>query len=214
MLACVVRFWILPVLPLALPDAGRFHLHDLHHISERRPRWWTTPVSAFVGAITHVVLDAFTHSDGSVVQVGGPLQASLFQVGGRTVHVFHVLQYGGSVLLGGYTIWWFWRMGSERRFVPEGRDATRSDASLSPAAIAAFWAWIVVSCGVAVAYAHTRAGYHYAFNRPFYGSKSVVIISFCWVAFFGLTFACLAAHPFIRRSRSDLAASAGGSVAA
>jgi hypothetical protein len=174
-----------------------------------------TYLSALVGAITHLVLDAFTHSDGSVVEVGGPLQASLFEVGSRTVHVFHVLQYGGSVLLAAYTIWWFWKVGGERRFLPEGRTSLDDRWSLPRSVVAAFWAWIVASCGVGVAYAYTRAGYHYALNRPFYGSKSVVIVSFCWVAFIGLTFACLAAQPFVRRSpRSDLAPEPGGSVAA
>ena len=72
------------------------------------------------------------------------------------------------------------------------------------------------ACVVAAAYAHARSGYHYAFNRPFYGDKSVVIISFSWVAFIGLTFACLAAQPFIRPlpPRSGVASDRGGSVAA
>ena len=173
-------------------------------------------MSALVGAVTHLVLDAFTHSDGSVVEIGGPLQASLFQLGSRTVHAYHVLQYGGSVVLGAYTIWWFWRAGGERRFLPAGRAASsEQDATLPRRVVIAFWIWIALVCVVAAGYAHTRSGYHYAFNRPFYGDKSVVIISFCWVAFIGLTFACLAAHPFIRRSpRSGLATERGGSVAA
>jgi hypothetical protein len=216
LLACVVRYWILPVLPLALPRAGPFHLRDLRHVSNRRPRWWATLGSALVGALTHVVLDAFTHADGSVVEVGGPLQAELFDVGDRTVRVYSLLQYGGSVVLAGYTVWWFWRAGTERRFRPAD-PAARAEPGfvLSTRAIVAFWLWMLATCVVAVAYAQTRAGYHYAFNRPFYGSTSVVVISFCWVAFIGLTFACLAAQPFVHRSpRFDVATGPGGSVAA
>ena len=215
-LAWVVRCWIMPVLPLALPNLGRFHLRDLRHVSVRRPRWWATIGSALVGAVTHVVIDAFTHADGSGVEVGGPLQVALFQLGSRTVHVYTVLQYGGSVLLAAYTVWWFWRAGGERRFRPEDPSARAAPRLvLSPRVIVAFWTWVLACCVVGAAYAQTRSGYHYAFNRPFYGSKSVVIVSFLWVAFIGLTFACLAAQPFVRTApRFGAPASGGGSVAA
>ena len=85
---------------------------------------------------------------------------------------------------------------------------------LPRAVLAAFWAFVLTSCALAVAYAQARSGFHYALNRPFYGSKSVVIISFCWVAFVGLTFACLAAEPFVRPARSPGGRASGTSVAA
>jgi hypothetical protein len=213
-LAWVIRWWVLPVLPLALPDGGRFHLRDYRFLAQERPRWWITFLSALAGVVTHLVLDAFTHSDGSAVEISGPLQISLFTVGSRTVHVYTLLQYGGSVVLGIYAFWTLRRMGSERRFVPADVDPDGAAPELPRAVLAAFWTFVLASCALAVAYAQARSGFHYALNRPFYGNKSVVIISFCWVAFVGLTFACLAAEPFVRPARSPGGRTSGTSVVA
>jgi hypothetical protein len=45
-----------------LPDAGPFRLHSYRVITQRRPGALTTLLSALFGALTHVVIDAFTHS--------------------------------------------------------------------------------------------------------------------------------------------------------
>jgi hypothetical protein len=213
-LAWIVRWWILPVLPLALPDGRRWHLRDYRYLADEHPRWWLSFLSALVGVGTHLVLDAFTHSDGSVVEVSGLLQTSLFSVASRTVHVYTVLQYGGSVVLGALAVRSLWRMGSERSFLPDGVDPADPAPELPRGALAGFWALVVASCAIAAAYAVARSGYHYALHRPFYGNASVVIIAFCWVAFLGLTFACLAVQPFVRPARARGEEAPGTSVAA
>lgn len=45
-----------------LPDAGPFRLHSYRVIAQRRPGAAVTLLSAVIGALSHVVLDAFTHS--------------------------------------------------------------------------------------------------------------------------------------------------------
>lgn len=45
-----------------LPDAGPFRLHSYRAITCRRSRTWTTLVSALIGAVSHVLIDAFTHT--------------------------------------------------------------------------------------------------------------------------------------------------------
>jgi hypothetical protein len=226
LLAVVVRWWILPVLPLALPDGGSFHLRDYQRLSLVRHRWWETVASAFVGAVTHLVLDAFTHSDGAGSGSSGFFQTPLFGVGSRTVHLYTALQYGGSVVLGAYTLWWMWRAGRARAFrrivVPGEVDAIGTDGErgapdpeLPRGPLVAFWSVVAASCVIAAAYAQARSGYHFVFHRAVYGTKSVVIISFCWVAFIGLTLACLVIQLYVADRRpSDPAVRHRDSVAA
>jgi hypothetical protein len=216
-LARVVRRWVLPVLPLALPDGGSFHLRDYRHVAGVRHRWWITFGSALVGAITHVVLDAFTHSDGAVSGGSGFFQTPLFDLGSRTVHLYTALQYGGSVVLSVYTVWWLWRAGRARIFRPADVDGAQHDDPVLPrSALWTFWGIVAASCVIAGAYASTRTGYHFSNGLAPVFSKSVVIIAFCWVSFIGLTLACLVVEPFVadRRVVSGVGARRRDSVAA
>ncbi len=45
-----------------LPDAGWFRLHSYRVLVSRRPGWLVTTVSAVIGVVSHVLVDAFTHS--------------------------------------------------------------------------------------------------------------------------------------------------------
>ena len=102
LLAVAIRRVVLPVLPLALPEMGRLHLHDFRSLAFVSHRWWVTFTSAIVGIATHLLLDAFTHEDGSGVGLfGGVLSARLLVLGGRSVHGYTVLQYGGSLVMAG-----------------------------------------------------------------------------------------------------------------
>jgi hypothetical protein len=217
LLAAIVRRWVLPVLPLALPDGGPFHLRDYRYLARVRHRWWVTVGSALVGAITHVVLDAFTHSDGAVSGSSGFFQTPLFEVGSRTIHLYTALQYGGSIVLSVYTVWWLWRAGRERMFRPADLGEADGRGTVLPqSALWTFWGIVAASCVIAGGYASTRTGYHFSHGLAPVFSKSVVIIAFCWVAFFGLTLACLAVEPYVgeRSAASGLAARRRDSVAA
>lgn len=63
-----------------------------------------------LGALTHVLWDAFTHGTGFMVQQLPALQTALFEADGRTIHVFHLLQHlstlvGLACLLVAYRRW-------------------------------------------------------------------------------------------------------------
>lgn len=85
-----------------LPDAGRFHVHDYARLAG----WRITPanllvatLSASIGSVTHVALDAFTHSFGWGVHRFPALSTVMLTLpSGRSVPVYDVLQLGGSAL--------------------------------------------------------------------------------------------------------------------
>jgi len=63
-------------------------------------------ISIAVGALTHVMWDAFTHARGPVVEFFAPLSTSIFNVGGHDVRVYKVLQHLSTAL--GITLLSFW----------------------------------------------------------------------------------------------------------
>jgi hypothetical protein len=58
-----IRSWVATTAFAQLPDLWWLRLHSYRALALRRPVWWLTLSSALLGATTHVVLDAFTHSD-------------------------------------------------------------------------------------------------------------------------------------------------------
>ncbi len=62
----------------------------------------------FLGAVTHVVWDSFTHDDGWMVRSFPPMKA-IVTVVGREAHYFDLLQYGCSLLGLGLLAWWSWQ---------------------------------------------------------------------------------------------------------
>ncbi len=63
-------------------------------------------VSLLVGAVTHIVWDSFTHSDGFVVVVVPALSEALFTWQGYTFYVFKLLQHGSTFMGGIILAWW------------------------------------------------------------------------------------------------------------
>ena len=84
-----------PLLAL-MPDAlaGRIADDGVH---ERSP-WSAVVVSLLLGAVTHLVWDAFTHPGTAVVNALPVLQTELANAGGYRVYAFKVLQHGSSLL--------------------------------------------------------------------------------------------------------------------
>ena len=187
-LSIVVRRVVLAVLPRMIPDGGVLHLHDYRNIADHTRRWWVTLTSAFVGVLTHLVLDAFTHPDGAVVEAFGFLRITLFDIGGHSVRIYSVLQYGGTVALSWLAARSLVRFGERRRFASTDG---RSPAAPSDGARRVFWLITVAGVVAGVAYAVSRSGPHMLGGAVISGSKSTVIIAFCWVGFLGLVLACL-----------------------
>ena len=98
-----------------LPDAAVARLDTYERRrQERPPTLAAVLVSLAVGACTHVILDAFTHSHTRPVRVIEVLRRDIFRLGPIDVEVYNLLQYGGSVLglalIGYWTYRWFLRM--------------------------------------------------------------------------------------------------------
>ncbi|MFN8050911.1 MAG: DUF4184 family protein [Acidimicrobiales bacterium] len=97
LLTVLLRRWTMPVVPAVLPKGGFLRLRDYRLLALSHHRWWVTAYSVFVGALTHIVLDAFTHADGFVVEAVPAMSNPLFSVGGRSVALYKLLQFGGHV---------------------------------------------------------------------------------------------------------------------
>lgn len=53
--------WAAPVVAVHLPAGGRLALRDYGVVGVVRHPWWVTAMSAVLGAVSHIVWDAFTH---------------------------------------------------------------------------------------------------------------------------------------------------------
>ncbi len=204
-LTWVVRRVLLAVVPLTVPDLGVFHLRDYRALAGVRYPWWRSLLSAVVGILTHLVLDSFTHSDGAAVQALPAVFArTVGSVGGRSIHVYSALQYGGSVVLAVVTLLVLARWGRMRRF----RDPSLPEASLSPVATACFWLIVAAASVIAVGYASTRL--ESRSGRFLVERDSVAIISGWWVLFVGVVLASLTVSGAVRTAGSERASGATG----
>jgi hypothetical protein len=143
-----------------LPDAGQFGLHSYRVITQRRPGAWTTLLSALLGALSHVVIDAFTHSGrwGSdllgldEVLFTAPLRGAM--TGAR------VLQYLGHSLGSLIAIGLFFYIGRSRRLEQWYGEAAVMDArtfTMTPTARVQFWV-VLVSVALLVTAGLSAAG--------------------------------------------------------
>lgn len=137
------------------PHCGPFPLLPL-----RRLAWITTLI--FLGAVTHVVWDGFTHDDGWAFRDYPQLKAAIVTFGNVEVRWSGLLQVGSSLLGLGLLTWWSWQW---YRRAPVGR-APADSAFLRRARPAIAAAIIVFGGGVG-----TACGLNYACHLP--GSFSV-----------------------------------------
>ncbi len=110
-LACYFVFHWIVKRPAAmlLPEAHRRRLeasinNDREKISSNR--LLSVGLSLVIGALTHVIWDAFTHRQGWFVQAIPILQSTAFDLGNRIVPVYELLQHGGGVV--GVCLLAFW----------------------------------------------------------------------------------------------------------
>jgi hypothetical protein len=112
-LTTVVFPWLLPLIPNGAP----FHVHDLILV---RPAtsvraWVRIAFSGWLGGITHVLLDGFTHGNHSgwiTTQV--PLLRALVPLPFRPMPLHDVLHVLGTIVLGGLSVHWLAEMGRRR----------------------------------------------------------------------------------------------------
>lgn len=114
-LAWIIVRVLAPVVPTHLPQLGNFRLQDYRGLATHRFGIVRTPVSAFVGALSHVGLDHLTHRWGwfanhvdwyDDVIVGGSWL-------GRPLTVYRMFQYVGHVGGTAFCLWLLWHYGSQ-----------------------------------------------------------------------------------------------------
>lgn len=178
-LAILLRRWTMPVVPAVLPKAGFLRLRDYRLLALSNHRWWVTAYSVLVGAFTHIVMDAFTHYDGFVVEALPALRDPLFTVGDRTVAVYKALQIGGHILgsaVGGYLLvrisrlklQWTWH-GYEGRRPP--------DPVVHEPGQAVVWAVLAIGATLSIAYGTLRLAQGDGGVPAFMAASSVGILT-------------------------------------
>jgi hypothetical protein len=114
-------------------------------------------VLIFLGAVTHVFWDGFTHEDGWAVLDFPQMKTVIVTVAGLRIHCVGLLQYGSSGLGLGLLAWWFWQW---YRWAPAGC-APADSVFLRRARPAIALAMIVFGAGVGIV-----CGLTYACHLP------------------------------------------------
>lgn len=119
--ATLLVSWLLvrvvaPVLPAHLPEAGGFRLRDYRVVARHRFHVLRSPLGALAGAVSHVVLDGFTHRWGWVADGWRWYRTPLVDERwlGKDWAPFEVMQYVGHVAGSAVFVWLVWRYGRER----------------------------------------------------------------------------------------------------
>jgi membrane-bound metal-dependent hydrolase YbcI (DUF457 family) len=109
-----------------LPARLRIRCRALCEMRER-PVWTAVVVSIFVGALTHVAWDAFTHAGAPIVRVSRPLRFPLGTISGYPVSVYTILQHVSTLVgLAVVAIW-------VRRFAARPAPTAPGGFTLGPA---------------------------------------------------------------------------------
>lgn len=91
LLALIAFHRLCPLIFRFLPDVYRRELLPLSQRPLGSP--WVLVVSVLIGAVTHLLLDSFTHKNGWMTEHWAVLQFPLFEHGHRTLRVCHILWY-------------------------------------------------------------------------------------------------------------------------
>jgi hypothetical protein len=193
--ATVIVCWIVarviaPVVPDHLPRLGAFQLHDYRGLARWKFRLAATPLSAFVGAASHVFIDSFTHGWGFVAQQVPWYMDTLgtWSGFGRPWTPFRIVQYIGHVVLTLWAIWTLRRYGKARWL----QAAANQVPSTSPTTRSHVLVWTVPIVSTLTAAALTL-------NAQLAVSTGVIRVSA--VAFVSLTVAALLARSSVAPPR-------------
>jgi hypothetical protein len=187
-IAVVVKRWVAPVLGPHLPDRPPFHLRDYGALGGwpgDRPRpiaGIVLAVSALVGLVSHIALDAFTHQRGLVVRNVESLQDILVTPAGLRVPVFYALQLLVTVLGAAIAVASLAAIG-QRRIV---RDTYGPPVwAATPASRRLVWGATLAGAALGIVVALALRGW---------GSPTNTLLRPFVVAFLGLLTGCLAAR--------------------
>ena len=135
-----------PVRAKLWPHCGPFPLLPLQRLI------WIC-VLIFLGAVTHVFWDGFTHPDGWAVLDFPQMMAVIITIAGVQVHCFGFLQYASSGLGLGLLAWWSWQWYrlAPAGWVPADSEFLRSARPAIAGAMIAFGAGVGIACGLTYA---------------------------------------------------------------
>lgn len=112
--------------------------------------WLATSAAVVLGAATHTVWDAFTHSHGFAVRAWSGLQQPLVEFGGRRLFVYNTLQHASTLVGVGCLLWvyrrWLSRQRSVARLDNDGLDRARFGMLVGGVGVAAAlaFAWTML----------------------------------------------------------------------
>ncbi len=160
-----------------LPDAWRTRL---------APSTMSLPLIVFaclaimLGALTHIVWDAFTHASTAVVDALPPLSEVRVEIGGRLMPLYRFLQYLSSVL--GIAALGFWALRLRR--LPSLPPAQIVPGVSLRTRVAAYVAGVVITCTFALTYAvaHREFGRDGAFFYFLIGGMTGFAVAWCAVS--------------------------------
>jgi hypothetical protein len=184
-----------PVVPDHLPQLASFRLRDYRGLATHRFSPAGSMVCAFIGAVTHVLLDGFTHDWGWFARNIGWYHDVLIpgHAFGRAWTVYRVVQYAGHVGLSALCIWMLWRAGRAGWMSARASRVPAFPATRATRAVLAITTATAAGLGAALVLAH-RAG------------SATDVLRVAGAAFLGLTFGALALR---RRVRADARVPAG-----
>jgi hypothetical protein len=138
--------------------------------------------SLFVGAISHLAWDAFTHDRGLVVRNLPDLRSPALEEFGTHRPLYDVLQHGSSLLGMALLALWYWRWfkRAPRQPVPP---YLQLDARLKGWVTASI---VILSAGVSLAHAYTDS-YHLASRSVFVGTSLVTFMSLVFMGAAGFS---------------------------
>ena len=113
-LTVLFRLIVAPLAPTVVPDLGPFRLRSYGSLADRRPPWWMTATGVFVGIVTHVVLDWFTHGERWLPQRLGYADTTVTWFG-DPMTAPEALQIIGHVGLSVTTVVLMWHLGRHRK---------------------------------------------------------------------------------------------------
>ncbi len=158
-LAAMVLRRVAPVLFAYIPSPSWMPLRQLRLLGERRPPLSSTVVCAFVGALSHVIWDLFTHNDRWGAQHIAVLRSTAVSALGHDLTWAKLFQYAGHTLGAALAVLLLARIlrsGVLRRWYGLNPDPV-ADAAAAPAARKARF-WTVALLGTAGGAAWAIAG--------------------------------------------------------
>lgn len=187
-----------PTLPSHLPELGLLHVRDYARLS--RPArsflgWLLVAVSALIGSISHIAWDGFTHGHGWAVEHLPALNGPAFEVAGRTVPIYKVLQHGSTFLGGLATLAMLFVIGRSRLLLSwrEAPDPPRPNSTSTSHLLT----WLPVLLGAVIGGVVFLAGSEH--DGTLLRSVVCVFLRATSTAFVGLCLGCLLASKALTR---------------